>query len=90
MTTSKKNNQIRRYDFRWIIGLLVLVYFIGTSGWFVKTIVPPRAGKAFNANIKADDIVSARFSQVVVKNLSLTQWTINRLLQWGVLQPNIV
>ncbi|HON08571.1 MAG TPA: hypothetical protein PLW02_10790, partial [Verrucomicrobiota bacterium] len=52
--------------------LLILVYFVGTSGWFVKSAVLPRVGKAFNANVKVDDISISPFSQVVVKNLSLT------------------
>ncbi len=71
----KMNKKIIKYGGMVLGGLVILLvigYFIGTSGWFVKSAVLPRVGKAFNANIKADDISISPFSQVVVKNLSLT------------------
>lgn len=52
--------------------LLALAYFIGTSGWFIRTVILPRVGKTVNANITAGDISLSPFSKIEIKNLALT------------------
>jgi hypothetical protein len=52
--------------------ILMLAYFVGTSGWFIKNFVLPRVAKAANANITVGEISLSPFSAVEIKNLSLT------------------
>jgi uncharacterized protein involved in outer membrane biogenesis len=54
-----------------LILLLVVLYFVATSGAFLKGVILPRAGKSLNAEITVDDASISPFSQVVLKNFRL-------------------
>ena len=51
--------------------LLVLAYFVGTSGAFLKSVVLPRVGKAMNATVTVDDLSLSPFSSVSIKGLKV-------------------
>ena len=55
-------------------GLLVLVvalYFVATSGWFLKSVILPKAGKAVGARITVEDASLSPFSSVTLKGLKV-------------------
>lgn len=54
-----------------LLALLLIVYFVATSGAFIKGVVLPRAGAAVNARITADDVSLSPFSQLEVRNLKV-------------------
>src|SRR4051812_4695702 len=54
-----------------LILLLVVVYFVATSGAFLKSVILPRAGKSLNAQITVDDANISPFSSVTLKNFRL-------------------
>lgn len=60
----------------WIAGsfvlLLVITYFVVTSGGFVKSVVLPKVGAALNAEVTAADIGLSPFSQLVLRDLKVT------------------
>src|SRR5664279_5684703 len=59
----------------WVFGilivLLVVVYFVATSGAFFKGVILPRVGKAMNAQVTVSDASISPFSQVVLKDLKV-------------------
>jgi len=55
-----------------LVLLLVVVYFVATSAWFLKSVILPRAGKQMNAQITVEDASISPFSQVTLHNLKLT------------------
>src|ERR1035437_8987168 len=59
----------------WVFGLLILllvvVYFVATSGAFFKGVILPRVGKAMNAEVTVSDASISPFSQVVLHNLKV-------------------
>jgi uncharacterized protein involved in outer membrane biogenesis len=59
----------------WVFGilivLLVVVYFVATSGAFFKGMILPRVGKAINAQVTVGDASISPFSQVVLRNLKV-------------------
>lgn len=52
-------------------GLAVILYFVGTSSWFIRSMVLPRVGRAMHADLTASEIVFSPFSQLTVKGLKL-------------------
>jgi uncharacterized protein involved in outer membrane biogenesis len=54
-----------------LILLLVVLYFVATSGAFLKGVILPRAGKSLNAQITVDDASISPFSSVTLKNFRL-------------------
>jgi uncharacterized protein involved in outer membrane biogenesis len=54
-----------------LIVLLVVVYFVATSGAFFKGVILPRVGKAMNAQVTVSDASISPFSQVVLRNLKV-------------------
>src|SRR5664279_1831348 len=54
-----------------LIALLVVVYFVATSGAFFKGVILPRVGKAMNAQVTVSDASISPFSQVVLKDLKV-------------------
>lgn len=52
-----------------VVVLLVAAYFVGTSSWFLKSVILPRAGKTINATITVSDASISPFSQVILRNL---------------------
>ena len=59
----------------WVFGilivLLVVAYFVATSGAFFKGVILPRVGKAMNAQVTVSDASISPFSQVVLRNLKV-------------------
>ena len=54
-----------------LVALLVVVYFVATSGAFFKGVILPRVGKAMNAQVTVSDASISPFSQVVLKGLKV-------------------
>ncbi len=54
-----------------LIALVVVVYFVATSGAFFKGVILPRVGKAMNAQVTVSDASISPFSQVVLKDLKV-------------------
>ena len=59
------------WAFGLLIMLLVVVYFVATSGAFLKGAILPRVGKAIHAQVTVSDASISPFSQVVLKNLKV-------------------
>jgi len=59
----------------WVFGilivLLVVVYFVATSGAFFKGVILPRVSKAINAEVTVSDASISPFKQVVLHNLKV-------------------
>jgi uncharacterized protein involved in outer membrane biogenesis len=59
----------------WVFGLLivllVVVYFVVTSGAFFKGVILPRVSKAMGAEVTVSDASISPFSQVVLHNLKV-------------------
>lgn len=55
-----------------LILLVVVAYFVVTSGGFVKRIVLPKVGAALNADLTAAEIELSPFSQLVLRDVKLT------------------
>src|ERR1044071_8757398 len=55
--------------FLFLILLLVVAYFVGTSSAFFKGVILPRAGKALNAEITVSEASISPFKEVVLNNL---------------------
>src|SRR5262245_3532381 len=70
----KRGRWLRRIG--WLCGILValvvVLYFVATSGGFVKGVILPKVGTAMNAEITATDAKVSPFSHVVVQDLKLT------------------
>ncbi len=60
----------------WAVGLLVvllvIVFFVVTSGAFIKGVILPKAGAGMNADITAGEIELSPFSQLVLHDLKVT------------------
>src|ERR1019366_2618989 len=54
-----------------LVALLVVMYFVATSGAFFKGVILPRVGKAMNAQVTVSDASISPFSQVVLKDLKV-------------------
>jgi len=54
-----------------LIALLIIVYFVATSGAFLKGVILPRVSKAMNAQITVSAASISPFSQVVLQNLKV-------------------
>ena len=54
-----------------LVALLVVVYFVATSGAFFKGMILPRVGKAIHAQVTVSDATINPFSQVVLRNLKV-------------------
>jgi uncharacterized protein involved in outer membrane biogenesis len=52
--------------------LLLVLYFIVTSGAFVKGVIVPQAGAALNADISVSSAQVSPFSKVVLRDLKIT------------------
>jgi hypothetical protein len=75
-TVPKQGNVVKRLGLGAgvLLVLLIVAYFVGTSGAFIKSVILPRVGKSMNATITADDISLSPFSSVSIKGLKvLTQ-----------------
>lgn len=79
MTTSNTVPTRRGGWFRklaWVAGilvvLLVVAWFVVTSGAFFKSFILPKVGAAMNSEVTVSDASISPFSQVVLKNLKVT------------------
>jgi uncharacterized protein involved in outer membrane biogenesis len=59
------------YLFGGIILLLVVVYFVGTSSWALKSIILPKVSAAMNAKVTVDDASISPFSAVTLSGLKV-------------------
>ena len=55
-----------------LLGLLVVAFFVVTSGAFVKAVVLPKVGAAINADLAVGDVQFSPFSQLVLRDVKLT------------------
>ncbi len=71
----------------WIAGalvvLLVVTWFVVTSGAFIKSVVLPKVGSAMNAEVTASDISLSPFSQIVLRDLKIVPKGAEPLLSAG-------
>ena len=51
--------------------LLIVAYFIVTSAWFLKSVILPKAGAAFNATITVQDASISPFSSITLTKLQV-------------------
>ncbi|HEX7862330.1 MAG TPA: AsmA family protein [Verrucomicrobiae bacterium] len=70
-STRKKGSWGKRIGigFGVLLLLLVVAYFVGTSGAFIKSVILPRVGSAMNAKVTVNDISVSPFSQVHIRGL---------------------
>lgn len=55
-----------------LVVLLVAVYFVGTSAFFLKSFILPKVGKSMNATITVGDADISPFSAVTLRDLKVT------------------
>ena len=55
-----------------LAGLLVVVYFVATSGWFIKSAVLPQVAGKLGAELVAEDISVSPFRQLELRKVKLT------------------
>lgn len=53
-------------------GLLVILYFVATSGWFVRSVVLPQVATKLGSELTAEDISVSPFSQLELRKVKLT------------------
>lgn len=54
-----------------LLFLLVVVYFVGTSEPFLKSVILPRVSKSMNANVTVEGASISPFSEVSLRNLKV-------------------
>ena len=59
------------YLFGGLLVLLVVAYFVGTSGWALKSIILPKVSTAMNAKVTVDDASISPFSAVTLTGLKV-------------------
>lgn len=59
------------YAFAAVVVLLVIAYFVVTSGAFLKAVILPKVGKSLNAEIHVDSASLSPFSRVDLQKLSV-------------------
>lgn len=74
----------------WVMGiffvLLVIGYFVITSGGFVKSVILPKVGAGMNADLTAGDVSLSPFSQLVLRDVKLTPKGADTLLTAGLVR----
>ncbi len=55
-----------------LVGLLVVLYFVATSGWFVRTVVLPQVATKLGSELTAEEISISPFSQIELRKVKLT------------------
>lgn len=55
-----------------LLALLVMAFFVLTSGAFVKGVILPKVGAALNADLAVADVQLSPFSQLVLRDVKLT------------------
>lgn len=78
MATESKKTSGGRRGLRilvWVLGvfvvLLVVVYFVATSSWFLKSVILPRVSESVGADVTVRDASISPFSQVVLHDLKV-------------------
>jgi hypothetical protein len=59
------------YIFGGLFVLLLVAYFVGTSGWALKSIILPKVSTAMNADVTVEDASISPFSSVTLKGLKV-------------------
>jgi len=55
-----------------LIFLLLIVYFVVSSGWFLERVVVPRIGKALNSTLTVGKVEFSPFTQLTLNQVKLT------------------
>jgi uncharacterized protein involved in outer membrane biogenesis len=55
-----------------LVVLIVILYFVATSGAFIKGVILPRVGKAAHADIAVSELSVSPWSEVEIKGLKVT------------------
>lgn len=69
-----------------LLALLVIAYFVATSSAFLKSVILPRAGRAFNAQITVEDASISPFSEIELRGLKVIPNGREQLLSAGVVR----
>ncbi len=63
-----------------LVGLLVVVYFVATSGWFIKSAILPQVASKLGSELQAEDISLSPFKQLELRKVKLTPRGSDQLL----------
>lgn len=66
--------------------LLVIAYLVVTSGWFIRSVVLPRAGESLGATISADSVSVSPWTSFRAEGVRVVPSGAEPLLEVGVLQ----
>ena len=55
-----------------VLGSLVFLYFLLTSGFFLRSVLLPQVSSAAGVTVEASDISLSPFSSVEIRNLTVT------------------
>ena len=69
-----------------LLVLLVMAFFVVTSGAFVKSVILPKVGAAMNADLAVADVQLSPFSQLVLRDVKLTPKGAEPLLTAGLVR----
>lgn len=56
----------------YLVVLLLVLYFVASSSWFLKSVVLPRVGAALNSTLTVGDITLSPFSELTIDEIKLT------------------
>ena len=59
------------YSVGGLLLILVLAYFVGTSGWALKSVILPKVSSAMNAKVTVEDASLSPFSAVTLRGLKV-------------------
>lgn len=79
----------RRRWLKWVAGIplvLVVAYFVATSGWFVRSVILPRAGDSLGATITAESVSLSPWTSFRVEGVRVVPKGAEPLLEVGALQ----
>jgi uncharacterized protein involved in outer membrane biogenesis len=54
------------------VGLLAVVYWVATSGWFIKSAILPQVASALGSELVAEDVSLSPFRQLELRQVKLT------------------
>lgn len=79
----------RRKWLKWVAGiplLLVVAYFVVTSGWFVRSVILPSAGDSLGATITAESVSLSPWTSLRAEGVRVVPKGAEPLLEVGALQ----
>ena len=69
-----------------LLALLVVVYFVATSAFFLKSFILPKVGKSLNADVTVADASISPFSSVTLRDLQVKTTGAEPLARIGVVR----